>query len=275
MESSAKNSTIPIKRACDACHRRKVRCTGGQPCRNCGQSSLNCTYDAVPQKKGPKGSRAKVITELRETQRRPESTSLKALHSPLAASFDPVALGPIRNPTLLTRERIDECVEFFFANMYPTMPILSRERFLPKIAEMDTNTESYCLVASMCAFMLIQSGASWGAVPGDMKINKTQPTPVVNAGTILGTAVLEEVLRTRKQHDFVDSPSVSSVITAFFLFGCYFGLDKHNTAWFYLREATTLAQIMGLQHESTYLLYDAVDATRMRRLFWLLFVTER
>ncbi|CCC13727.1 unnamed protein product [Sordaria macrospora k-hell] len=57
-----------VKRACDACHRRKVKCDGINPCRNCHASQLTCTYNAIPQKKGPKGSRAKVISELRETQ---------------------------------------------------------------------------------------------------------------------------------------------------------------------------------------------------------------
>ena len=61
-------SAPPVKKACDACHRRKVRCSGSVPCKNCGQANLQCTYLAIPQKKGPKGSRAKVISEIRDTQ---------------------------------------------------------------------------------------------------------------------------------------------------------------------------------------------------------------
>jgi hypothetical protein len=54
-----------------SCHRRKVKCIGEgtNPCKNCLSAGLACTYNAIPQKKGPKGSRAKVLSELRENQR--------------------------------------------------------------------------------------------------------------------------------------------------------------------------------------------------------------
>ncbi|KUJ19143.1 uncharacterized protein LY89DRAFT_478685 [Mollisia scopiformis] len=49
-----------VKRACDACHRRKLKCDGINPCRNCSSAQLSCTYHAIPQQKDPKGSRAKL-----------------------------------------------------------------------------------------------------------------------------------------------------------------------------------------------------------------------
>jgi hypothetical protein len=42
-----------------------------------------------------------------------------------------------------------------------------------------------------------------------------------------------------------------------------------------LREATTLVHILGMQKEDTYTKFDAIEASRRRRLYWLLFVTER
>lgn len=86
---------------------------------------------------------------------------------------------------------------------------------------------------------------------------------------------MEEAVRLRKLIDYVESPSVTTVITSFFLFGCCFGLSKHNTAWFHLREATALAQLLGMQDQGTYMAGDSVDNSIRRRLFWLLFVTER
>merc|ERR1712169_36265 len=118
--------TQAVKRACDACHRRKVKCDGINPCRNCSQAQLSCTYNAVPQKKGPKGSRAKVISELRETQR---ATSLAAkVHSrmhglPCSSSS---SSGSAPTPGLLTSDLIKECTTFFFENMYRQLPILAR-----------------------------------------------------------------------------------------------------------------------------------------------------
>jgi hypothetical protein len=262
-------STLPIKRACDACHRRKVRCSGGLPCRNCSQATLSCTYNAVPQKKGPKGSRAKVISELRETQRQTEAAlnlqqrlnELNGIDSP------PMSPTFIRTPGLLTQQMIDGCVNFFFTHMHPTMPILHRGRVLQLAQEIDQSSEAYCLITSLCAFMMIQPG-----LPGSLR---TSAEAVVIGNSTSGKALLEETLRIRKSYNYTESPSTNTVIISFFLFACYFGLDKHNTAWFYLREATTLAEILGMQQEGNYISGDASENARKRRLFWQLFVTER
>ena len=93
--------------------------------------------------------------------------------------------------------------------------------------------------------------------------------------TSLGRRLLDEALRKRKRCDYIENPSMNTIITSFFLFGCFSALDKHNTAWFHLREATTLAQIIGMQEEKTYTTGPYLAMMSMRRLFWLLFVTER
>lgn len=116
--------------------------------------------------------------------------------------------------------------------------------------------------------MMIQPGMG---IPGDPLGLDSLP----GANLVSGNLLLEETLRVRKSYDHLESPTMNSLVTSFFLFGCYFGLDLHNKAWFHLREATTLAHILGMQKEETYLQFDAVEASRRRRLYWLLFVTER
>ncbi|KAI9742818.1 MAG: hypothetical protein M1818_003547 [Claussenomyces sp. TS43310] len=266
---STNGATAPtsVKRACDACHRRKVKCDGLNPCRNCSSAQLTCTYNAIPQKKGPKGSRAKVISELRETQRQTTLSSkvanrMNGLQSPPCSP----TLAP--TPGLLTNEMIRECIDFFFANMYPTMPILHKQRLEQQARFADRDVDTYCLLTSLCAFMLIQPGM---VIPGDPLGLDSMP----GANLISGGLLLEETLRVRKSYDHLENPSSSSMVTSFFLFGCYFGLDLHNKAWFHLREATTLAHILGMNKEETYLQFDSIESSRRRRLYWLLFVTER
>lgn len=238
------------------------------PCRNCSQAALVCTYNAIPQKKGPKGSRAKVISELRETQKQSE-LALK-LHNRLSAyEFRPPSPTFARTPGLLSPDVIDTCVDFFFEHMYPTMPILHRSRLQHMILSIDSSIETYCLVTALCAFMMIQPGVKVPAshvAPGDL---------VATANFVTGTTLLSEVLRVRKGYDYIETPTVTTVITSFFLFGCYFGLDKHNTAWYHLREATTLTLLLGMQQESSYISGDPIENSMKRRLFWFLFVTER
>lgn len=230
--------------------------------------SRTCSYNAIPQKKGPKGSRAKVISELRETQKR--SVLAKAISTKFQGlESRPVSPTFLRTPGLLTPEMINACIQAFFTYLYPTMPILEERQLNNIVADMTNSKEAYCLIASLSAFVLIQPGIM-------LKTNDDMNGPsgsLTNAN--LGMALLDEALRIRKCYDYFETPTVMSIITSFFLFGCFFGLNKHNTAWFHLREATASIQLLGMQDESAYLGRDVAETSIKRRLFWLLFITER
>ncbi|CAD6574142.1 MAG: hypothetical protein ASARMPREDX12_006401 [Alectoria sarmentosa] len=236
----------------------------------CDQAGLSCTYDAIPQKKGPKGSRAKVISELRETQKQSDLTTLMLQDGNKSYGSPPQSPTHYTRATgLLTHKLIEGCTDFFFTQMYPTMPILYKDQIRHAVGDMGHSVESYCLITSFLAFMLIQPGIV-------LKTGYLMDQP---AGSVtnpkMGSVLMEEAIRVRKGYDYVENPTVNTVITSFFLFGCSFGLNKHNTAWFHLREATALAQILGMQDENTYMFDNVVETSRKRRLFWLLFVTER
>lgn len=253
----------PSHRACDQCHKRKVKCTSTLPCANCSQASLNCTYNAVPQKKGPKGSRAKVISELRETQRQDKAVgNLFSFNSP------PMSPTFSRKSEILPQPTIDSCVEFFFNSMYPTLPILERQQLGKSIREIDYSQEAYCLVSSMCAFVLIQPGMG-------MNGRTNEDDPAFQGNQHVAEILVADVIRVRKSYEYIESPGTDAIIVSFFLFGCFFSLDKHAVAWYFLREATTLAQNLGMVEENAYFTGEPVENARRRKLFWLLFVTER
>lgn len=266
MSSSAQSQAV--KRACDACHRRKVKCDGVNPCRNCSSAQLACTYNAIPQKKGPKGSRAKVISELRETQRQ---TSLLAKISNrmngVAGPPDPANGMP--TPGMLTPEFVKECLDFFFNNMYDKAPILDRRRLEQQLPFMEQNKETACLVTSICGFVMLQPGMSLPT--GDSFSLDMLPGVNIIASQLL----LEECLRMRRSYEYLDAPSMFSLATSFFLFGCYHGIELHDKAWYYLREATTMLQMNNMHKEDTYSQWDATESSRRRRLYWLFFVLER
>jgi hypothetical protein len=260
--------SMAVKRACDACHRRKVKCDGINPCRNCSASQLSCTYNAIPQKKGPKGSRAKVISELRETQRQ-TSLSAKVQNRMNAINGPPPTPSLLPTAGLLTNEMAKACVEFFFANLYPTMPIMHRQRLEQQSHYVDQNLDTYCLFTALCAFTMFQPGM---VLPGTDPFG---PESLPGANIVSGTLLMEETIRVRKGYDYIGAPTLDSLCTSYFLFGCYYGLEMHDKAWFHLREATTLAHMIGMNKEETYLQFDNIEASRRRRLYWLLFVTER
>ena len=280
-------SVPPVKKACDACHRRKVRCTGGQPCKNCGQASLQCTYLAVPQKKGPKGSRAKVISEIRDTQKRqkqdfespvsqvalPPKNSYSDESNPFDFSTPPMSpTAQVRNLDLLSAQTVDNCIDFFFDHLYPTMPIFSRQH-LNNLALKYRNAspEVYCLVLSLCSFIMVQPGMSFEGMPMPA-IYDQDP---VAARYRLANLLLKEIYRIRKTVDYIENPTVHSVQISFFLFCSYFGLDKTNVCWYYLREASTLAHMLNMNEEATYKTGDSQENIFNRRFYWLVLVTER
>ena len=247
-----------------------MKCNSQQPCGNCSQASLACTYNAIPQKKGPKGSRAKVISELRETQKPSNISQPQQLSNGHQAIGSPPG-SPIytTSPDLLTPDLVENCAEFFSMHMYPTMPILSRAHLQQIISSTNTSSESYCMVSSLCAFMLIQPGVASkvGRTMDGVSDSFTNPR--------LGSMLVDEAVRIRKGFDYIESPTVLSVITSFFLFGCCFGLNKHNTGWHHLREATGQAHSLRMHEEQSYVFGATDENSRKKRLFWLLFVTER
>lgn len=270
----------PIKKACDACHRRKVKCSGEQPCNNCAQTSLQCTYLAIPQKKGPKGSRGKVISGIRNTQKEATATTDSAPVAPpltreSSSSFDfnspPNSPPNAQNVTLLSRQTIENCIDFYFSSMSTTAWILDRRTLKIAIAaRVMSDPEVYCLAGSLCAFVMVQPGMNLAVAPG----SHWEGEPPENRYGY-ANMILNDIIRTRKSIDYVESPTLTSVQTSFFLFSCYFTLEKQNVCWFHLREATTLAHLLGMHDESSYLIDDPVEGMYRRRMYWLLLVTER
>lgn len=214
-----------IGRACDACRRRKIKCTGaGLSCKNCASAGLSCTFNAVPMKKGPKVPNASVLQELRPPPNKP-----------------PIPL-----------DALQECIEAFYSKLYLVMPIIDRNELLKGLDFDKMSSERFCLVLALCALTNLQ---------------------VLNRPA---DELIRETLRARQTFDYVENPTLDSVHISFFLFACYFGLNTHNTAWFYLREAVTFAQIIGLDNEESYRgLSSRSGAAYRRRSFWVLFVTER
>ncbi|CAM1502692.1 Fc.00g074680.m01.CDS01 [Cosmosporella sp. VM-42] len=261
------NMSQAVKRACDACHRRKVKCDGLNPCRNCAAATLGCTYNAIPQKKGPKGSRAKVISELRENQRQ------TSLYAKVQNRLNNIQEAPSANwlPTsgLLTAEVVKQCAGFYFENLYPQLPILDTRLLDHAVAAMEQNPETYCLLTSFTAFIVLQPGMP---IPSTDSYNLDM-LPGANIAT--SALLLEETLRVRKGIDILQSVSVNSVLTNFFIFACFYANGDKERAWYYLREATTVMHMIGMHKEEWYRQHGPSDAARLRRLYWLFYSVER
>ncbi|KAL5598757.1 hypothetical protein BROUX41_003907 [Berkeleyomyces rouxiae] len=261
--------TQAVKRACDACHRRKVKCDGLNPCRNCNASQLGCTYNAIPQKKGPKGSRAKVISELRETQR--QTSLLARLHCRITnrQTVVPPPSGSSPAPGYIHADLVKQSINFFFTKMYTMMPILEHNQVTHMFNNMDKDAEAYSLIAALCAFVLYQPGMQ---LPGlDMYMLENVPSANIMASELL----MDEAIRVRRGYDFVSEPTLATMVTSYFLASCNKMLDLRKRAWFFLRETATMFQIADMEREETYRQWSPSEALRRRCLYWQVLATER
>ena len=133
---------------------------------------------------------------------------------------------------------------------------------------MEQSAEAYCLIVAICAYVLIQANMT---VPPNL-FSRQEMAQLSHVS--IGHVLLEEAVRVRRSLEYLEDPTHMSILTTWFFYGSYSGLGRDNTAWSYLREATTQAQLLGLHEEDTYK-SDPLDLARKRVLYWLLLVAER
>ncbi|KIW15731.1 hypothetical protein PV08_05781 [Exophiala spinifera] len=67
VEDNAAATTTPESLLpCDACRKRKVKCSKTEPCERCVSAGLRCTRDIARKKRGPKKGSGSVIAKLRD-----------------------------------------------------------------------------------------------------------------------------------------------------------------------------------------------------------------
>ncbi|KAL1306400.1 hypothetical protein AAFC00_005107 [Neodothiora populina] len=341
---SATKQASSIRRACDCCRKRKVRCNGESPCGPCRKAAIRCCYLQPPKKKGPKGLRsAQVLRALREIdEATPHSNdfpcspnsfldgysqlSLSSESSPGGGSgvehplpptsiaqgyafyptgahghpqplpTDPALLAaayafdgtwhsaamPATEPRWSSLEsrpmlpdvanaRFYPYVHIFFNNLFPIMPVIDPKIYLdhrlysPATA---MTPETHSFLCALSAATIVQLSSS---VP----LPSFDPLP--GRPSSEGDMFVEECLRTRQRYDYISKPTSLTVITSFFLFAYYGNKEgeRSEKAWHYLQESISFAEIMDLDDDRALARDDPIEAQWKRRLFWLLFITER
>jgi hypothetical protein len=132
----------------------------------------------------------------------------------------------------------------------------------------EDSKEAYCMLAALCAEAMIQANVT---VPANFL--PTQGMAQMSNAE-LGHKLLRESVRVRRGIDYLENPTDLSVLTSWLYYGCYLGLGKEQTAWSYLREATTQALLLHMDDEESYR-QDPLNSWEKRILYWVLFIAER
>ncbi|GAB7350282.1 hypothetical protein MBLNU459_g0923t1 [Dothideomycetes sp. NU459] len=367
LECSAHSQLKTLKRACDCCRKRKVKCDGEEPCGPCRKATIRCAYLQPPKKKGPKGLRsARVLNALREideaapaTPQSPRSpvpqpddpnrwswssqdsspsagpvpgtymdgaqyfaelaqpgsysdnahysdelphsgaVSNTTYYRPLLPTVDidpqqhqfttralpndqwaprydsaeilPSYLPPEVRPVLprIPNDRFFPYVQLFFNHLFPIMPIIDRAVYLNPALYNTSATlglETYAFLCALSAATIVQLDAA-----------AELPAYRTNSGRPLSEAELfvEECLRARRDFDYIGHPTTMTIMTSFFIFAFYGNIENSEKAWHYLQEGISFIECLDMDDERAFLKLDPIEAQWRRRLYWLLFVTER
>lgn len=164
-------------------------------------------------------------------------------------------------------------VNVFLKYLFPIMPVVRKEQLqLDSHHPQRLSPQRYSFMASLCAATHIQLNLD-GAFPA------SDPSPLrqtIDASSVMsGEELLLEAVRARTECDIVEEVTIENLLTSFFLFAAYGNLDKQKHAWFYLCQSLSMVFSLGLHRESSYTEMSIEEAEERRRVFWLLFVTER
>lgn len=291
-------------RPCDACAARRVRCVpnpDGDSCMGCLSHGVPCTRNRVRKKSGPKGFKSRPIQpDFLHTITPPASfhqlgkTSPKYEFLPLPEIPAVPELGRAEPQDVLSVFEHSEAptdqytARFSLDSLLPTLqvyqtwfygywPVLSvadlmltvydGAQMLPErnfVRLTEKNAHLYALCCAVCAAIIMQ-------------VSFVSSTVNVACGPVtLGHAYAEEAKRVRNLFDYTSNPLVETVLSLFFLYA-HFVNNKGRTpqAIVYLREAITVAQLLGFHEPASYVGKTAAEVHRWKKIYYTLLVTER
>jgi hypothetical protein len=157
---------------------------------------------------------------------------------------------------------MSQCVKQYFRHLYPIMPVLHELSYRQRLCSTeDLTPDEKCLLLSICAVTVLHA-----APPSDLTLEAKKD---------LGRHFLARCFEIRHTYDWIEAAGLNTMITSFFISISYMELKQIKSHHFYLRESIGMALDQGLQLETTYKGLDFRQKLCSRRMFALLFVTER
>lgn len=212
-------------------------------------------------KKGPKLGVARRATSS------PEQESWLTYLESNNASTQPASTErvPTSRPSCLTDNMIAVCLGVFFTNVYPHAPLIDREDAQNMVLQVDTSVEAHCIILALCSLALL--------VSDDIALS----TEASASASSLSMQLCAHVIAKRRSGPNATQALTSAIIIDTFLACIYERSGDDDRAWLllYLREATTLAYMLGMHRETYYAGTNLHQSTRDRRLYWFLFAAER
>jgi hypothetical protein len=148
--------------------------------------------------------------------------------------------------------------------MYPVWPVVDRTALMAKLNRDANDPETWALAYSICA-----------ATGAQLRLDTAFSSPSHLGNFSLVDRFAIEAERSRGMFDHKENATVNCILIPFFLHMYYSSKKKRFTATLLLREALTICELLDLDKESMYGSLDLEEQKFRRKVFWLLFITER
>lgn len=251
-------------RPCDGCALRKVRCNRQKPCSQCIKHNVTCTNIRVKKKCGPKQIHKKTKETIQRLNMENDTPEPK-VHTTTPKTPD---------DKLFTVDKLLPYLQVYQTWYYGVWPVLSVAHIVVKIVQKDGNEDTqvdlerdtaYALACSVCADIAMQL-----TFLSDTLHVRDMPTGIE------AKDFADEAIRFRTRINYRLNPTIDILLSSFFLYDYYVNVNSHRTvAITYLRESLTFAQILGLHNPKTYFNQTPASVHRMKKIYYLLMITER
>jgi hypothetical protein len=177
-------------------------------------------------------------------------------------SIGPHMLEPVPDLHQIPLTVLSIPLRMYGDKLYGIWPLLNAENLIQRLEDDPNNPEIYALATAL-------SGATLSNL-NQVIVHESLLEPLA------AESFITESKRVRSTFDYMESVTLNTTLTSYFLH-IFYGRQplRTQTAIFYIREAITFAQLFGMHIEDTYSRYPIKDQQVMRKLYFLLFMTER
>ncbi|KAI1129787.1 hypothetical protein F5Y10DRAFT_237640 [Nemania abortiva] len=167
MGNHASQKVTRLRRACDMCSQRKVKCDeSGPPCKPCSDLNVECTFRREMKRRGPPNKHAEAARAAKRHQLDNTSTMPSTMQSTMPYNSTeapvPVPVAATDGPITLDAEAIAPwpvlqlLVDDFFTYIHPLMPFPHEPSFRQAFASRAdrTDREFLALLASMVGVLV-------------------------------------------------------------------------------------------------------------------------
>ncbi|KAG7290022.1 hypothetical protein NEMBOFW57_000014 [Staphylotrichum longicolle] len=248
--SPPKSKRAQVSKACQRCRRLQKGCSDSRPCQRCIKVGLESS-----------ASEAREGSSIRSIELVVPTAASESLPETFHAT--PFATPRQSGGVLLPATVVGYCFRRFFAELHPTIPILSPEyvEWLVATAESPQGDHAQCVITAVCAVVLIQ------VEEPERRLFEADGIPHTNS--VLGKLLFDEATAVHHHLSSRFNPCLERALATFFLYAGHASLFHHSQAFYFLREAATVWLVLRIEEG------DALRRRLADRLFWVILVSER